>query len=460
MKAPPTDEPPGAPVGGTESAGAVDVPALRRKVAWRILPLVIVLYLVAYLDRANVAFAKLRMGRDLGFSEGVFGFGIGVFFIGYLFLEIPGALLVERWSARKWFSRILITWGLISAGMAFVKTPGQFYWARFLLGVAEAGFFPGIIVHFSHWFVPHERSRALSWLLVAVPFSMAVGAPVSSLLLDADWLSLAGWQWMFLVEGLPAVLLGLIVPWCLTDRPRDAHWLTAAERDHLEGELAAEAAAKAASGRTDFWRALRLPGVWLLVLGVPIGNSGGYALTFWLPTTVKNLSGGSDRLTLLCSGLYYTCGIASVLVSGRSADRTGDRKWHAAGGMIATGVFLLGSTLPGQGFAAQMGWLCLTALAAFFWIAPFWTLPSLSLGASAAAAATGLINMGANFAGYAGNHVTGWLRSNGAGETQCLHFLAACFILGGAVLTRVRVATGPAARPAPRTAEPTTRDPR
>jgi ACS family tartrate transporter-like MFS transporter len=445
----------------TAPAGSgIDVPALRRKVAWRILPLVIVLYLVAYLDRANVAFAKLRMGRDLGFSEGVFGFGIGVFFIGYLFLEIPGALLVERWSARKWFSRILITWGLISAGMAFVKTPGQFYWARFLLGVAEAGFFPGIIVHFSHWFVQRERSRALSWLLVAVPFSMAAGAPVSSLLLDADWLSLAGWQWMFIVEGLPAVLLGVMVPWCLTDRPRDARWLSPAERDHLEGELAAEATAKAAGGRLGVWQALRLPGVWLLVLAVTIGNSGGYALTFWLPTTVKNLSGGSDRLTLLCSGLYYACGIVSVLVSGRSADRTGDRKWHAAGGMMATGVFLLGSTLPGQGFAAQMGWLCLTALAAFFWIAPFWTLPSLTLGASAAAAATGLINMGANLAGYAGNHVTGWLRANGAGETQCLHFLAACFILGGAVLTRVRVVAIPAHPTPGTTADTPNSDPR
>jgi ACS family tartrate transporter-like MFS transporter len=155
----------------TTPAPAVDVPALRRKVAWRILPLVIILYIISYLDRANVAFAKLRMGEALGFSEEVFGFGIGVFFIGYLFLEIPGALLVERWSARKWFARILITWGFISAAMAFVKTPAQFYWARFFLGVAEAGFFPGIIVYFTHWFAQSDRSRALSGLLVAVPFS-------------------------------------------------------------------------------------------------------------------------------------------------------------------------------------------------------------------------------------------------------------------------------------------------
>lgn len=424
-----------APSGPT----AINVPALRRKVAWRILPLVILLYIISYLDRANVAFAKLRMKEALGFSEAVFGFGIGVFFIGYLILEIPGALLVERWSARKWFARILITWGFISAGMAFVKTPEQFYWMRFLLGVAEAGFFPGIIVYFSHWFVQRERSRALSWLLIAVPFSLAFGAPVSSLLLDAKWFALDGWQWLFIVEGFPAVILGVVVLVCFTDRPRDARWLTPAERDHLEGELAAEAAAKDATGKISAWQALRLPMVWLLVLAVMIGNSGGYALTFWLPTTVKNLSGGSDQMTLFYSGLYYSCGIVSVLVSGYTADRTGDRKWHAAGGMIATGIFLLCSTIPGHSFGTQMIWLCFTALAAFSWIAPFWTLPSLTLTATAAAAATGLINMGANFAGYAGNHVTGWLRTNGYNEMQCLHFLAACFITGGILLTFLRL---------------------
>jgi ACS family tartrate transporter-like MFS transporter len=279
-------------------ASTVCVPSLRRKVAWRILPLVVVLYVVSYLDRANVAFAKLRMGQALGFSEEVFGFGIGVFFVGYLFLEIPGALLVERWSARKWFARILITWGIISAAMAFVKTPAQFYWARFFLGMAEAGFFPGIIVYFSHWFVQSDRSRALSWLLVSVPFSLALGAPVSSLLLDVQSLGLAGWQWLFIVEGLPAVLLGFLVLACFTDRPRNAHWLSQAERDHLENELAAEAAAKETVLKLSVWQALRLPAVWLLALGVMIGNSGGYAMNFWLPTTVKNLSKGSDKMPL------------------------------------------------------------------------------------------------------------------------------------------------------------------
>src|SRR6058998_2672636 len=217
------------------------IAALRRKVAWRVLPLVFLLYIVAYLDRANVGFAKLRMAGDLKFSEEVFGLGIGIFFIGYLILEIPGALLVERWSARKWFARILISWGFISALTALVRTPAQFYLARFFLGVAEAGFFPGIIVYFTHWFTSGDRARALSGLIMAVPLSLAIGAPASALLLDVNWLGLSGWKWLFILEGLPAVLLGVVTLVVMTDRPGDAKWLTPAERDYLENALVAGA---------------------------------------------------------------------------------------------------------------------------------------------------------------------------------------------------------------------------
>ncbi|MEW6161482.1 MAG: MFS transporter, partial [Verrucomicrobiota bacterium] len=329
---------------------SVNPAALRRKVAWRVLPFVFLLYIVAYLDRANVGFAKLRMASDLKFSEEVFGLGIGIFFIGYLTLEIPGALLVERWSARKWFARILISWGFLSALTAFVRTPAEFYAVRFLLGVAEAGFFPGIIVHFTHWFVSADRARALSGLVMAVPFSLALGAPVSALLLDVNWLGLAGWKWMFILEGLPAVVLGVITLFYLTDRPRQARWLDAAERDYLENALAAEARAKEAAGSFSIRQALRLPNVWLLALGIFATNTGGYALAFWLPTTVKNLSGGSDQSALLFSALFYACGLAGVFFSGQSSDRTGDRKWHCVAGQATTAFFLVGSTLPGQPF--------------------------------------------------------------------------------------------------------------
>jgi len=306
------------------SATPVDFARLRRKVARRVLPLVFLLYIVAYLDRANVGFAKLRMAGELNFSEAVFGLGFGIFFVGYLILEIPGALLVEHWSARKWFARILISWGLISALTAMVRTPMQFYIARFLLGVAEAGFFPGIIVYFTHWFISADRARALSGLVMAVPFSLALGAPVSALLLDVNWLGMHGWRWLFIVEGLPALLLGVITLLYMNDRPRDASWLTPEERDHLEQMLAAEAHVKEAAGRTTVWQALRLRNVWLLALGIFATNTGGYALGFWLPTTVKNLSGHSDRAALFYSGLYYTCGMFGVFASGQSSDRSGD----------------------------------------------------------------------------------------------------------------------------------------
>ncbi len=421
------------------SAAPIDSVALRRKVAWRIVPLVIVIYFIAYLDRANVGFAKLRMASDLKFSEEVFGLGIGIFFIGYLILEIPGALLVEHWSARKWFARILITWGLISAATAFVKTPMQFYVVRFLLGVAEAGFFPGIIVYFTHWFASGDRARALSGLIMAVPFSLALGAPLSGLLLDVNWFGLVGWQWLFLVEGLPAVLLGVVTLFWMTDRPRHAKWLTQAERDYLEGVLAAEARAKEAQGKITILQALRVPNVWWLALGIFATNTGGYALTFWLPTTVKNISGGSVQATLYYSGLFYTCGLLSVFLSGQSSDRSGDRKWHCVAGQVATALFLVGSTIPGQPFGLVMVWLCLTALAAFFWPSPFWALPTLTLNASAAAVAIGLINMCANLAGYLGNHVTGWMKTHGFGESACLLFLASCYLMGGIIVSFVKV---------------------
>ncbi|HUR46567.1 MAG TPA: MFS transporter [Candidatus Saccharimonadales bacterium] len=430
-------------------------PDLRRKVAWRVLPLVFVVYIVAYLDRANVGFAKLRMANDLKFSEEVFGLGIGIFFIGYLILEIPGALLVERWSARKWFARILITWGFISALTGFVHTPMQFYVARFLLGVAEAGFFPGIIVYFTHWFVQADRARALSGLVMAVPFSLMLGAPVSALLLDVHWLGLAGWKWLFLLEGLPAVGLGVFTLFYMTDRPRNAKWLTPEERDHLEGLLASEAHLKDAAGKMGqgIWQALRLPTVWLLALGIFATNTGGYALAFWLPTTVKHLSGGSDRAALLYSGLFYACGLIGVFVSGQSSDRTGERKWHCVGGQVATALLLAGSVIPGQPFWLVMTWLCATGLAAYFWPSPFWTLPTLTLTASAAAVSIGCINMLANLAGYLGNHIYGWLRGHQATDTTCLLFLAGCYLLGGIFISLINVPREPRGRPKPLTPE-------
>ena len=247
---------------------------------------------------------------------------------------------MERWSARKWFARILISWGFCSALTAFVKTPTQFYTVRFLLGVAEAGFFPGIIVYFTHWFAAADRGRALSGLVMAIPFSLALGAPISAVLLKVNWLGLAGWKWLFLCEGLPAVVLGSSTLFLFTDRPRDATWLTSAEREWLIAKLDAEARAKRAVRETTVWQALRLRNVWLLALGIFATNTGGYAFTFWLPTAVKGISGATTSAVLWWSGMIYSCGLVSVFLAGQSSDRTGDHKWHCITGQVFASLFL------------------------------------------------------------------------------------------------------------------------
>ncbi len=413
--------------------------AARHAVARRLLPFVFGLYVVAYLDRANVSFAKLSMAADLKFSEQVFGDGIGIFFIGYLLLEIPGALLVEHWSARKWFSRILITWGICAVLMAFVRTPTQFYVMRFLLGMAEAGFFPGIIVYFTHWFARGDRAKALSGLILAVPFSLAVGAPASALLLNVNWLGLAGWQWVFILEGLPAVLLGIVTFFYLTDRPREAHWLPPESRAWLTNVLEQEKRQVEPARRGVVSQVLRERNVWLLALGILATNTGGYALVFWLPTTVQNLSGGSASSAAAWTTLPYLLGLAAVIVSGRSSDRTGDRKWHCVAGQALTAVGLTLSAIPNQSFMVVMLWLCVAEFGAFFWGSPFWVLPTLTLTESAAAVAIGLINMCANFAGFIGSPIVGRLRDAGFSARTCLVLLAAFYLLGALLVSMVHV---------------------
>ena len=448
----------------------------RKKIAWRILPFIFALYIISYLDRANVAFAKLSMSADLQFSEAVFGLGAGIFFIGYLALEIPGALIVERGSARKWFARILITWGFCTVLVGLVNTPGEFYVARFLLGVAEAGFFPGIIVYFTHWFPSHERARALSGLVMAIPISMALGAPVSALILQhVHWLDLVGWRWVFILEGAPAILFGIITLYYFTDHPRDAKWLKPEEREWITAELEAEKIFKQTRGHVSIWVALRQRNVLLLAFALCAANAGGIAFQFWLPTTIKNAfptpeaaisqpvaevkrnlnldKAGSQVATIpgkkasaeanvaaaAWSALPYFTSLIVVFLAGRSSDRTGKRKLHTAVGQLLTGVFLVLSTIPGQSFPATMFWLCLTAAAAFSWPSSFWVLPTLTLTDSAAAASIGLINSIGNLGGFIGPFLFGWLRNMELSHTKCLLFLASCYVLAAGLTWAIRV---------------------
>ncbi len=413
------------------------------------------------------------MQQALPWSDDVFGWGFGVFFLGYVFLEIPGALLVEHWSARKWFARILFTWGLCSMAMAFVRTPWQFYLARFFLGLAEAGFFPGVIVYFTHWFPRAERrGRLRDWCLASR--SAWRWARVSRLIScnKTGW-RIQGWQWVFLIEGAPAVVMGLALPFLLADRPRQARWLSSDERTWLEETLARERLEAARTGGLTLWQALRRRTVWLLALGILATNTGGYAMAFWLPTFVEHMlrvpvaeAGVIGAIAsplgagpLLASsafvphqadataalnylGVIYLCGVVGVWISGQSSDRTGDRKWHCVLGQVLTGTFLAVSLIPGQPASMVFAWLCGMGFFAFFWPSPFWVLPTLTLSSSAAAVSIGFINICANLAGLLGPPLVGRLKSLGFGDKTCLIILACFYVSGGIIVAAIRVTGG------------------
>jgi ACS family tartrate transporter-like MFS transporter len=416
----------------------------RRKAAWRILPLLFCLYVIAYLDRANVGFAKLRMQDDLDFSETVFGIGVALFFVGYMFLEIPGALLVEHWSARKWFARILVSWGACSMAMALVETPAQFYVVRFLLGLAEAGFFPGVIVYFTHWFPRRDRARAMSAMLIGIPLSLALGARVSAVLLEQSWLDLKGWQWVFIVEGAPAVLLGFFLPFILPDRPRDARWLSPAERDWLESTLERERRETEAARAVSLKEALATRNVWMLALALLATNIAGYIFVFWLATVVEGLlatAGRSSDATnvLNWTGIIYLCGVVAVRFSAWSSDHTGERRWHCIAGQLGAALFLTLAMTPGQPWGLVFAWLCLAGFFAMFWFAPFWVLPTMTLTSSAAAVSIGVINMCGNIAGAIGSPIVGALKDAGFGDRASMALVAVCFVAGAVFVALVRV---------------------
>jgi ACS family tartrate transporter-like MFS transporter len=424
--------------------------AARVRIAARILPLVFTMYIVNYLDRANVAFAKLPMTEELGFSERVYGQGAGIFFIGYLAFEIPGALIVERFGARRWMARILITWGLCTAAVGMVRTPTQFYGARFLLGLAEAGFFPGIIVYLTHWFAPRDRARAMSGLILAIPIALGLGAPISAAILGINWFGMSGWRWLFILEGLPAVALGIFTFFYMTDRPAKANWLKPEERDWINNELETERLGKQASERVTVWQAFRQPNVILLSLALFAGNLNSYTFVFWLPTVIKNASGLSIRAATLYSGLPYAAGLIAMLVASYLSDRSGRRKFYTIAPMILTAVMLTLSSLPGQPFWLVMVWLCLAGAGIYAGAPSFWVLPTMTLQAAAAAASIGMINSIANLSGYVAPSIVGELLDRGFTHAQIVPFVACCPLVGAGLIAALRVPPASPSRAEPR----------
>jgi ACS family tartrate transporter-like MFS transporter len=381
----------------------------RKRIAWRILPFLFLLYVIAFLDRMNVSAAALQMPGDLGFNDRVMGLGAGMFFIGYVILEIPGALIAERWSARKWIARIMISWGIITAVVAFIHSARGFYVARFLVGAAEAGFFPAVIVYLTHWFRYQDRAKAVAVFFAANPLSFVIGSPIAGWLLGISWFGVRGWRWLFILEGIPAVVFGVVAIFYLTDWPREAKWLREDEREWISGQLEQEKLAKRKVRSYSIWEAMSQRDVILLTLCYLCATTGGYGIGFWLPTILKRLSGESDVRVNLLAAIPYVAGFLAQQLNGWHSDKTRERRWHAAVPVFLAGVSLLMAVFFAKSVALTVILFSMVCCGYFSFHPGFWAVPTAFLSESAAAASIGLINSLGNLGGFFGPMMMGYL---------------------------------------------------
>jgi ACS family tartrate transporter-like MFS transporter len=408
------------------------------KVGRRLLPFLLLLYVVAWIDRVNISFAALQMNADMGFSDAVYGFGAGVFFIGYALFEVPSNLILVRVGARLWIARIMITWGVISVLMMFVSGPISFYVLRFLLGVAEAGFLPGIIYYLGNWYPAKDRARAVSWFMLAIPLSTVVGGPLAGVILELDgWHGLQGWQWLFLLEGLPAVVLGFVVLAYLTDAPDKAEWLEPNERRWLAERIASEQRTAHARHGVDLGAAFLHPTVWLLGLILFACQSGSYGLTLWIPQIVRGLSGLSDLAVSMISVLPYVAAAIGMVAIGASSDRTGERFLHIAIPSAIGGLGFIASAYLTSPLPAMIA-LTIAAVGDLGTRGPFWALPTRFLTGSAAAAGIALINTMASLGGFVGPSMVGLVRNFTGSFAGGLVFLAVLLLLAAVAAVALR----------------------
>ena len=405
----------------------------RNRITRRLMPFLICLFIVAFIDRVNLGFAKLEMTGELGFNPEMIGFGAGIFFIGYFLFEIPGTLLVETWSARKWLARIIISWGIIATLMGFIQNSTHFYVARFLLGAAEAGFFPGVIVYLSHWFRYQDRAKAVAMFMAAIPVSNIFGGPLSGWILGVNWLGLAGWRWVFIIEGFPAVILGIITIFYLTDRPKDAKWLAEDERAWISAELEREKEFKKSKRTFSIWEAFRHRNVLLLAAGYFCAVTSAYGFNFWLPTILKGLSDYSNLQVSVISALPYCAGLLAMLVIGWSSDRTRERRWHTAFSLLAVSAGLFLSAIAAENAIPAIMFFCLAGAGLYAYLPGFWAIPAAFLTESAAAASIGLINSVGNLGGFVGPYIVGYLNNKTNSFYAPIIYLS-CSALAAAIL--------------------------
>ncbi len=417
------------------------------RVSRRLIPFLFLLYILNFLDRVNVGFAALEMNRDLGFGPAVYGLGAGIFFIGYCLFEVPSNLVLYRTGARIWIARIMVTWGLAASAMMFVRTPASFYTLRFLLGVAEAGFFPGIIFYLTYWYPARDRARAYAWFLAAIPVCGVIGGPVSGALLGLDGrLGLQGWQWLFLLEGIPSVVVGIAVLWLLPDRPSDARWLPQAEREWLEARLAAERPEHAEPHGESMRHTLRNPTVWWLGLGYFMLVVALYGFALWLPQLVKASGQFTNFEVGVITAIPYSVAAVGMVAMGRRSDRTGERHVHLAIPAIVGALGFVAVTRT-DSTVLLVAALSLTAFGVLGWLGPFWALPTALLRERAAAGGIALINSMGAVGGFVGPYLIGTIKQRTGSFTPGLLVLAG-FLLGAVVLVLTLRASG--ARQTPR----------
>ena len=398
-----------------------------RKVAWRLLPFLCFVYFIAYLDRVNVGFAALTMNADLGLTATQFGFGAGIFFWTYFLFEVPSNFALQRFGARVWIARIMVTWGLISIAMAFVQGPVSFVTLRLLLGVAEAGFFPGMVLYLTYWFPSNVRAAVMGIFIIANPASTIIGAPLSTALLDTSIAGLKGWQTMFVIEGLPAVLLGFATLFVLSDSPAKAKWLAPRERGVLEQAVARDAAASTHSS----WRdGLLSAEVWRFVAFYAALMMGVYGLGFWAPQIVKSFGSLSNQQVGFVLVIPYLCATIAMCLWARHSDRAGERTWHLViPALIATAAFAYGSVTDNVYLAIAA--FTFGAMGIYSQLPLFWTLPTAMLTGSAAAGGIALINSIGNLSGWLAPTLIGWLKDHTQGYAAGLLVIAGSMALAG-----------------------------
>ncbi|MFP0263646.1 MFS transporter permease [Acinetobacter pittii] len=408
-----------------------------RKIAFRLMPFLMLCYFCAYLDRVNVGFAKLQMMSDLQFSEAVYGLGAGIFFIGYFLCEVPSNIVLHKVGARRWIARIMITWGILSGCFAFVQTEWQFYTLRFLLGVAEAGLAPGLLLYLTYWFPSYRRARMTVLWFIAIPISGMIGGPLSGLIMDRmsgvhGWF---GWQWMFLIEAIPTVIVGLLVLAVLKDSVQDANWLTQDEKNLVKQELAQDNQHK--EGHASVKEFIADKRLWLLAGIYFCVVMGQYAITFWLPTLIRN-SGISDNWHIgLLTSLPYMCAIVVMILAGRSGDHFQERRWHLIIPMCAGALALTFATLFASNLTLSLICLCIAASGVLTASSLFWMLPTNFLGGVSAAAGIAAVNSFANLAGFCSPYLIGWVTTNTGSNAIGMFLITAVLIFGASLVLRV-----------------------